>query len=425
MARVSTLVECCLSLSSAHSPSPPVLNLNTSPPSPFHATTFIPEAYSWLLENIANPYPSSEFKASLAQRYNSPVSAVSSWFANARRRMGWTALCRDFFCNCRADTVDAAYRVLVKGHSNHRLGPEVTHAFVTMKVTAEELYATSKKSALAGDLDAVVKDMPAEDGILAGDDGRGETIGHSKELEEYRRKQPAHMRNTWQKDSMTRICYPSSEPSHSSSPAPSPDDSLTDESEEDTLPPSLAGRKRCLLPSEPAQVAGSRATTRPAKRPRYVVTLVVFAFADPAPAFLLRHPTLVCHPCRRARRNHFLMIPPIRRRVCQGTGIVQISIPTDDAYPMQTQIGPQNIRKIPSTPFRTPFHFPHWKVSVPSTNGSKPILMIYSPSHRRLMSPYPTIRRCGKLSYSTTALYLSIYRSLFPLVSLCLSSRML
>ncbi|KAF8560025.1 hypothetical protein OG21DRAFT_1479878 [Imleria badia] len=179
-------------------------------------------------------YPSSEFKASLAQRYNSPIcSAVSSWFANARRRMGWTALCRDFFRNCRTDAVDVAYRVLVKEDPNHQPGPEITHAFVTMKVTAEGLYAASAKSALAGDLHTVVRDMPAEDNILARDGRRGET-----------EKMP------------------------SSSLVSCLDDSLTDESEEDRSPPSLAARKRHLS-SELDQVASSRTTTRSVKRPRF------------------------------------------------------------------------------------------------------------------------------------------------------------
>lgn len=303
VARVSTLVECCLSLSSVPPPSPRILNLNTSSPSPFHAAaSFIPEAYSWLLDNIANPYPSSEFKASLAQRHNSPVSTVSSWFANARRRMGWTALCRDFFRNCRVDAVDAAYRVLVKGDPNYQLGSEIIHAFVTMKVTAEGLYATSTKSALAGDLDTVVKDMLDEDKILARDrhGGTGRIVC-LKEGEEYGQKQATWMLDISQKYSTTPICYPSPDLSHSASPVPGLSDSFTDESEDEEVisPPLLAGRKRRLSPPDPAQVASSREIARPVKRPRYVAAFTVLTLANPTPAFL-RQQTLVCHPRRRA-----------------------------------------------------------------------------------------------------------------------------
>ena len=62
--------------------------------------------------------------------------------------------------------MDAAYRVLVKGDPDHQLGLEITHAFVTMKVTAEGLYATSARSALVGNLDHVVRDMLAEEKII-------------------------------------------------------------------------------------------------------------------------------------------------------------------------------------------------------------------------------------------------------------------
>lgn len=311
VARVFILVDCCLSLSSIPSPSLPVLSLNTCTPSPLRTTSsFIPEAYSWLLEKIANPYPSSEFKASLAQRHNCAVSAVSSWFANARRRMGWTALCRDFFRNCRADAVDAAYRVLVKGDPNRQLSFEIIHAFVAMKVTAEGLYVTSTKSTLAGDLDVVVKDMPAGDKILAGDGRRGRTgkIKCLKEREEYSRKHSTYALDvSSQKHLPRQIYYPSLDVSDFSSSVPGLDDSFTDESEDedDTAPPILAGRKRRLSPSEPAHVASSRVATRFVKRPRYVTAFIIFAFPNPlvrpTPASL-RHPTLLCHPRQQAQK---------------------------------------------------------------------------------------------------------------------------
>ena len=71
--------------------------------------------------------------------------------------------------------MDAAYRILVKGDPNHPLGPEITHAFVTMEVTAERLYVTSAKSALAGDFDHVVRDMLAEEKIVCSKERGGYT----------------------------------------------------------------------------------------------------------------------------------------------------------------------------------------------------------------------------------------------------------
>lgn len=297
VARVSTLVDCCLTLSSVPPPSLSILNLNTCSPSTFHTTSsFIPEAHSWLLENVANPYPSSEFKVSLAQRYNTPISAVNSWFANARRRIGWTALCRDFFRNCRADAVDAAYQVLVMGEPNHQCSA-ITHAFVALKVTAEGLYETSTKSALAGDLDTAVKDVLLEDKVLARDGG------HARKAESLKtRKQSTRtLDKSSQKNSTRQIHYLPSDLSYPSAPVPGLDDSLTDESEdeEDTSPPLLAGRKRRLSLSEPAHVASYRVTTESVKRPRYVAVLIVLAFPNPrnCPSYpSLSSPPTVCLP---------------------------------------------------------------------------------------------------------------------------------
>lgn len=79
-------------------------------------------------------------------------------FVNARRRIGWTTLCREYFSNCGADMVDAAYRAVVEEDPQRTLSPELRHHFVAMRVAAEGLYSlTLTRSALAGDLDAIVK----------------------------------------------------------------------------------------------------------------------------------------------------------------------------------------------------------------------------------------------------------------------------
>ena len=309
VARVSTLVDCCLSLSSAPPPALPILDLSTRPPFPLHTTSsFIPEAYTWLLKNIANPYPSSGFKGSLAQRHNLPVSAVTSWFANTRRQMGWTAVCRDFFRNCRADAVDAAYRVLVKEDPDHRLGSEIIHAFVAMKVAAEELCASSMRSSLADDLDTVVKDMLAEDEALARRSSHGGTgrVEHSRVSGECTRNQSTCTPDTRsQNNPTTQILCPSFDLSHSSSPVLGLDDYLLGESEEgDTSPPLLAGHKRYLLPSELVHVASSRVPARPMKRRRYATARILFIISNAIvhSTIASRRPILVCNPHRRVQR---------------------------------------------------------------------------------------------------------------------------
>lgn len=133
---------------------------STERPSP----PFPAAAYQWLLDNLHNPYPTAEVKARIAAASSCQVSSINSWFINARRRIGWTTLCRERFSHCRADMIDAAYRALVEDDPHRMLPPELRHSFMEMKVATESLYSsTFTRSAFAGDLDAIVKDMAEED----------------------------------------------------------------------------------------------------------------------------------------------------------------------------------------------------------------------------------------------------------------------
>ena len=145
---------------------PPPSTLTPTPTSNAESSSplFLGPAYQWLLNNLHNPYPTAEVKTRMAAASSCQVSSINSWFINVRRRIGWTTLCRERFSNCRADMIDAAYRALVKEDSQRMLSPEVTHSFIVMKATTEGLYSsTFARSAFAGDLDGVVKDMTEED----------------------------------------------------------------------------------------------------------------------------------------------------------------------------------------------------------------------------------------------------------------------
>ena len=257
-----------LSLSPISRPSSPPLDASTRTPS-IHNSSFTLAAYSWLLENVANPYPSPKVKTSLAQQHGYSLSAVNSWFVNARRRMGWMGLCRDYFNNCRADALDAAHRALVNEDPNRPLPPDVIHAFVRVKVTAESLCSsTFTKSALAGDLDAVVKDMSDQDATPLG----GWKDREPNEVAESPDPPEVGSRN------MSRYYSPSSSYSSSSSPVPPLDESLTDDSEEEEIsPPILAGRKRRLSCSEPANPT---LCTKRRRHQRCVGSLLNFALSN-------------------------------------------------------------------------------------------------------------------------------------------------
>lgn len=278
-----------LSLSPTPQPPSPSLDPQTRTVSPIHNSSFTSAAYSWLLENIASPYPSSTVKASLSERYNCTLSSVNTWFVNARRRMGWTVLCRDYFNNCRADTLDAAYRALIDEDPNRPLPPDVIHAFITVKVAAEGLYSsTFTKSALASDLDAVVMDMTDRDAMAPGERKQCASREES-ELELQNKKLVAQCH------------YSSPDCSYSSSPVPPLVESLTDESEEEdeeVFPPILAGRKRRLSCSEPAHATTSTPSTKRRKYMRYVGSPFHFALPNASvhPAPLVVQLTPAYHP---------------------------------------------------------------------------------------------------------------------------------
>lgn len=232
---------------------------------PFRSLTpFIASAYSWLLDNVHNPYPSAQLKASIAENCGCSQNSVNTWFISARRRIGWTSLCREQFRNCRADATDAAYRALVRSDSSRPLPASVVQAFVAIKVNAEELYSsTFAQSALAKDLDAVVKDLSACDGQILVEENLDGTLSKKSKTQACHKKQR-----------LGSIDFHVSSVSPSPPPAsaiPALVSSLSDESEDeeqlDVAPPLLAGRKRSAsnLDQEcPTRLEQSR------KRPWYV-----------------------------------------------------------------------------------------------------------------------------------------------------------
>lgn len=247
-----------INLSSTSQALSPSATPPSRPSSLIHDNAFATEAYFWLLDNVANPYPSSTHKASLSQRYNCTLSAINSWFINARRRMGWTALCRDHFNNCRADALDAAHRAFIKEDLRRPLPPDIMHALVSVKAVVEELYSlTLPKSAFVNDLD-VTQEVSDRESVPICQQERSESVGIMGFPKALGRGSQPSAQNS----------YPSDHPPSLSS-VPALDESLTDESEddEDTLPPTLAGRKRRLSSSESC-AARSKSVTRLVKRPR-------------------------------------------------------------------------------------------------------------------------------------------------------------
>ena len=72
--------------------------------------TYIRPAYTWLLNNLHNPYPSKETKATIAEESGSSLKDIDNWFINVRRRIGWNKLRSKHFENKRSLIVNAATR---------------------------------------------------------------------------------------------------------------------------------------------------------------------------------------------------------------------------------------------------------------------------------------------------------------------------
>jgi hypothetical protein len=254
---------------------PPTHTAQNSQPTESSLPPFIEPAYRWLLANIHNPYPSSDTKANIVGSYGCSMNSVAAWFITARRRIGWTTICRKHFNNCRADTVDAASRALVKEDPARVLQPAIFHDFQQMKAAAQELYAsTFTKSALAGDLDAVVKDMTEEDRLQLEQEKKGRAQEEKKRREEekeMRRIQRAFDKQA-QKMHIALTSCPSPSDSCTPSPVPNLDETWADESEDeedDFIAPVLAGRKRrASVSSESTDARQTACADRPTKRLR-------------------------------------------------------------------------------------------------------------------------------------------------------------
>ncbi|KAG8219503.1 putative homeodomain protein [Butyriboletus roseoflavus] len=255
------------------SPLSPICS-NTPTPSADSSSPFLTSAYQWLLNNLHNPYPTAEVKTRMAAASSCQVSSVNSWFLNARRRIGWTTLCRERFSNCRADMIDAAYRALVEEDPQRPLPPELIHSFVAMKVAAEGLYSSIfTRSAFAGDLDGIVLDMTEEDRehIEVGKCPQVEQAKLTK-VRDNQTRRGSH-RNNKENLQTIRDSYPSPDQSIAASPVPALVDSTTDESEEeeDVVPPIVAGSKRRRSTIESVNQP-SYSVRRPIKRLRASTT---------------------------------------------------------------------------------------------------------------------------------------------------------
>ncbi|KAI6163837.1 C-terminal domain of homeodomain 1-domain-containing protein [Pisolithus thermaeus] len=213
---------------------------------------YLTPAYKWLLSNLHNPYPTTEVKEHIASLAGCSLASINSWFTSVRKRIGWTAICRKHFRNCRADAVDAAYRTLVKEDPSRTISSEVAQAFIEMKTTANGLYysSTSAKSPFSVGLDEAVKDMIEVHSPYSDDNSKQSEVSVWETGDEIVLSRPSSW--SYRRTSYSPTACPSSRHSRSPSPVPTLESSFSSESDDegDVSPPIIAGQKRSTGPSD-------------------------------------------------------------------------------------------------------------------------------------------------------------------------------
>jgi hypothetical protein len=139
---------------------------------------YIRPAYTWLLNNLHDPYPSKETKVTIAEESGSSPKDIDNWFINVRRRIGWNKLRSKHFENKRSLIVDAATRFFKE--VRQALSPSTIYAsginpkanydseFKAIENTARELYSAKLfGTPLATKLDESGRDLTPEAEVLA------------------------------------------------------------------------------------------------------------------------------------------------------------------------------------------------------------------------------------------------------------------
>lgn len=97
------------------------------------------EHYNWVLDHIDNPYPSLPVKRHLARQAGTTIKAISEWFTQARRRIGWTSLSKRHFQGNRQLTVDCAHRIFCERDAYAAYPADLVKDFETVRFKAERL----------------------------------------------------------------------------------------------------------------------------------------------------------------------------------------------------------------------------------------------------------------------------------------------
>ena len=98
-------------------------------------------AYSWLMQNIHDPYPNSAQVQMISDISDASTAQVELWFQEVRDSIGWSKLSHDFFAGSVSATVAAARRVFLKRERDRNISFDIVFAFTAVKASAETLFS--------------------------------------------------------------------------------------------------------------------------------------------------------------------------------------------------------------------------------------------------------------------------------------------
>ena len=95
-------------------------------------------AAAWLSRNLGNPYPSNDVRDDISRQSRWNRKDVDAWFTEARKRIGWSEIRRNFFHNKRADAVEEATRFFCGQDTS--MDTVLAQAFIDMESRVHEFY---------------------------------------------------------------------------------------------------------------------------------------------------------------------------------------------------------------------------------------------------------------------------------------------
>lgn len=105
-----------------------------------HLTQYVAEAFSWLLNNLHDPYPPSSLKRMWARKADLTTRGMDDWFKSIRKEIGWVALTKEHFNGSRSLTINAATSVLLDNGGNAEVSFEVQAELLAIKARLEGLF---------------------------------------------------------------------------------------------------------------------------------------------------------------------------------------------------------------------------------------------------------------------------------------------